>query len=403
MKNDLILISNSSRQHTPYFVYGCLKCNRPVVWYTSFWFNPLNYFWKALLFIFPSIKTHLLKRYSSMIEAKDIQFTFIGMLFFFFFRFFFSTESRNFLEDRWHDLWVSSKIKRLKPSVFIGSEKCSINSFLIAKKYSSVLVLDLAGNHVNEIESLRGNYPFYYKSTGSYSLFKKIKKIKIIEYEIADKILVLSHFVKNNMIKNGVPPFKIHIVNIGFDPKWFTLKKFYISKTSSPLRIIYSGIITKRKGINLIAQVAKKFQNLAIEWVFVGTKGDAYDCIHNMRNATHIPFLEHEQLVLQLHTSDLFVFPSYSDSWGMAVIEAMACGLPVIVSENTGAKDAVTIDCGFVIPIDDEDSLADKVLYFYNNRTEIERMGRNASKEAQKYSWDNYYKQVGDFINKISS
>ena len=144
-------------------------------------------------------------------------------------------------------------------------------------------------------------------------------------------------------------------------------------------------------------------QNLAIEWLFVGTKDDAYDCIHNMQNSTHIPFLEHEQLVQELHKADLFVFPSYSDSWGMAVIEAMASGLPVIVSENTGAKDAVTNDCGFVIPIDDADALADKVLYFYNNRAEIERMGRNASKKAQKYTWDNYHKQVGDFIKTISS
>ncbi len=402
MKDNIILISNPARQHTPHIFYSIDVNKYSVLWYTSFWYNPYNSFWKLVFAFFPSIKAQFHKRYSSLVEGYSIKFNFIGMLLFFFARFILSAERRNFLEDRWQDLWVSSKIKKLKPSVFIGSEKSSINSFLIANKCGSILVLDLAGNHVNEIESLREDYPFYYKTTGTHSLFKKIKKIKISEYEIADKILVLSQFIKDNMIKNGVPSSKIHVVNIGFDPKRFVPKNNY-SNAFSPLRIIYSGILTKRKGIHLMAQVAKNLQNCAIDWVFVGTKDDAYDCFHNMQNCIHIPFLEHEQLVLQLHAADLFVFPSYSDSWGMAVIEAMACGLPVIVSENTGAKDAVTNDCGFVIPIDDADALADKVLYFYNNRSEIERMGRNASKEAQEYTWDNYHKQVGDFINMISS
>ncbi len=399
----MILISNPSRQHTPHLLYGCLKFNQPALWFTSFWFNPLKWYWKVFLFILPSFSPQMLKRFSSLIVAKNVHFNFLGMQLFFFSRFIFSPEKRNFLEDRWHDLWVASKIKSLKPTVVIGSEKCSINSFLKAKKYGAILVLDLAGNHVNEIKSLRERYPFYCNTTGSNILFNKIKKIKKKEYKIADKILVLSQFIKNNLIKNGVCPSKIHVINIGFDPKRFLLKKFYNSIFSTPLRIIYCGIITKRKGVHLIAQIAKALDYLAIDWVFVGTKDDGYNCVNNSKNSKYIPFSEHDQLVYELHKADLFVFPSYSDSWGMAVIEAMACGLPVIISENTGAKDAVTNDCGFVIPIDDADALAEKVLYFYNNRSEIERMGRNASKQAQKYTWDNYYKQVNEFINTISS
>jgi glycosyltransferase involved in cell wall biosynthesis len=150
-----------------------------------------------------------------------------------------------------------------------------------------------------------------------------------------------------------------------------------------------------------LAQVAKRLQHLSIECVFIGSKDDAFDCIKELPNSNYIPYLEHDKLVKELHASDIFVLPSYLDSWGMIVIEAMACGLPVIVTENTGAKDAVTDDSGFVIPIDDEDALMDKILYFYNNRAEIERMGKNAARVVQKYTWDNYYKQVNDFIDTI--
>ena len=43
----------------------------------------------------------------------------------------------------------------------------------------------------------------------------------------------------------------------------------------------------------------------------------------------------------------------------------------------------------------------DKILYFYYNTAEIERMGKNAARVVQKYTWDNYYKQVNDFIDTI--
>jgi len=325
----------------------------------------------------------------------------LGMLLFFFSRFFFKTEKRNFIEDNWHDLWVSSKIKKIKPVIFIGYEKSCFHSFKIAKKNGVITILDLAQVHVSYIEQLRSNYEFFKKISGNDKLFCKIKERKLLEYELASHILVLSSFARQTLIKQGVDPSKIQLVNLGFDPIRFYPKNLYDSSVNKIFRIIYSGIITKRKGVHLISQVARKLPHLSIEWVFVGSKDDAYDCIKELPNSRYIPYLEHDDLVKEFHDSDIFVLPSYLDSWGMVVIEAMACGLPVIVTENTGAKDAVTDDSGFIIPINDEDALMDKVLYFYNNRTEIERMGKTAARVVQKYTWDNYYKQVNDFIETI--
>ena len=356
-----------------------------------------------MLSIFPTFKLQLLKRYSNLISGNDVLFNGFGMFLFCFGRFFLFTERRNFLEDSWHDLWVSKKINKIKPSIILGYEKSSYKSFIAIKKYGGIAVLDLSQVHVNYIGKLRTRFNFFDDITGSESLFSKVRNQKLKEYELANYILVLSSFAKQTLINEGVSPSKIYSVNLGFDPSRFIPKIIYPNNHELPLRIVYSGIITKRKGVHLIASVAKSLQHLAIEWVFIGSKDDGFKCIENFQNIRYIPYLEHEELLKEFHNSDIFVLPSYLDSWGMVVVEAMACGLPVIVSENTGAKDAVTIDCGFVIPIDDQVALADKVLYFYNNRTEIERMGRSASKEAQKYTWDNYHKQVGDFINKISS
>jgi glycosyltransferase involved in cell wall biosynthesis len=397
MKSILILFSNPSRQHTPQTVNSLSLNKYSVIWFTTYWYNPQKVYWKLLLLVIPSLKSQLIKRYVSHFESTEIKFNGLGMFLFFFSRFLFNTEKRNFIEDRWHDLWVSTKIKKLKPVIFIGYEKSCFRSFKIAKKNGVITILDLAQVHVSFIEQLRSNYEFFKKISGNDKLFCKIKERKLLEYELANHILVLSSFAKQTLIKQGVESSKIQLVNLGFDPIQFYAKKEYSPSISQSIKIIYTGIITMRKGV----QVAKRLQHLPIELVFIGSKDDAFDCINGLPNSRHIPYLEHDELVKEFHDSDIFVLPSYLDSWAMVVIEAMACGLPVIVSENTGAKDAVTDDSGFIIPIDDEDALMDKILYFYNNRAEIERMGKNAARVVQKYTWDNYYKQVNDFIDTI--
>ncbi len=398
----MILITNPSRQHSPFTIKSCNVNDQKTIWLTSFWYKSDKWYWRLFLFCFPFLKVQMLKRNSRFISGRDIRFNGFGMFLFFFGRFIFSTERRNFLEDSWHDTWVSKKINKIKPDIIIGYEKSCYRTFQTIKTNGGIAVLDLSQVHVNYIGELRTRFNFFRDITGSEILFSKVRNIKLKEYELANYILVLSNFAKQTLINEGISPSKIHLVNLGFDPSRFIPKIMYRNSHDSFLRIVYSGIITKRKGVHLIASVAKRLQHLDIEWVFIGSKDDGFKSIEGFQNIRYIPYLEHDMLLKEFHISDIFILPSYLDSWGMVVIEAMACGLPVIVSENTGAKDAVTNDCGFVIPIDDTDALANKVLYFYNNRTEIERMGRAASKEAQKYTWDNYHKQVTDFINMIS-
>ena len=397
----MIIISNPSRQYTPNTIQSFFIFKKNVIWFTTFWYKPNKWFWRLVLCLIPSLKVQMLKRHSYLFSYNEIRFNGFGMFLFFFSRFLFKTEKRNFIEDRWHDLWVSSKIKKLKPHIFLGYEKSCFRSFKIASKNGVITILDLAQVHVSYIEELRYKYDFFKKISGNECLFCKIKERKLQEYELANFILVLSSFAKQTLIKQGIDSSKIYLVNLGFDPIRFYPKKIYSPSFPKPLRIIYTGIITKRKGVHLMSNVAKRLQHLSIEWVFVGSNDDALDCINGLPNSRHIPYLEHDELVREFHASDVFILPSYLDSWGMVVIEAMACGLPVIVTENTGAKDAVTDDSGFIIPINDEDALMDKVLYFYDNRTEIERMGKNAAEVVQKYTWENYYKQVNEFIETI--
>lgn len=97
---------------------------------------------------------------------------------------------------------------------------------------------------------------------------------------------------------------------------------------------------------------------------------------------------EAEKSSLYLNAS-VYVQPSITEGWGLTVGEAMAHGTPVIVTEGVGAKDMVEDGKdGFIIPIRKPDKIAEAIQYFQDNPSEVKRMGENARRKAESYSWD---------------
>lgn len=92
----------------------------------------------------------------------------------------------------------------------------------------------------------------------------------------------------------------------------------------------------------------------------------------------------------QLYSNaSIYVQPSVTEGFGLSVLEAMSYGVPVIVTEGVGAKDCVTEgNDGFIVPIRNPDAIAEKIKYLHDNPAEIERMGCNARKKAERYSWN---------------
>ena len=100
--------------------------------------------------------------------------------------------------------------------------------------------------------------------------------------------------------------------------------------------------------------------------------------------------------------AEAVVVPSHYESFGMVALEAMACGTPVVASQVGGlaflVKDGVT---GFTVPVDDPDSLADKLTQLIQNPELHQRLGQNAVEEAQQYSWRNIAGRMSDLYQQV--
>lgn len=98
----------------------------------------------------------------------------------------------------------------------------------------------------------------------------------------------------------------------------------------------------------------------------------------------------------------VYVQPSVTEAFGLPVLEAMVAGRPVIVTAEVGAAELIKEGYeGFIVPIRDPASIANRITYFHENPKEIGRMGRNARKKAEKYSWKRVRKQYEQLYASI--
>jgi glycosyltransferase involved in cell wall biosynthesis len=87
-------------------------------------------------------------------------------------------------------------------------------------------------------------------------------------------------------------------------------------------------------------------------------------------------------------TFDVFAFPSLVEGFGLSAMQAMACGVPTIVSEHSFASDVITdgVD-GYIVPIRDPRAVADRIRYLHDNPAHRQRMGEAARQRALDFSF----------------
>ena len=403
-----ILITHPGKQYVHHLLKALEVYNINYVFYTSFLYNPKKFPFTliALLpkFIRTKVEKELKKRaFSELDNSKIFQYPWFEILREIGDKFLSENTKDELLYKRniIHDKWVAKKLKHINPYMVIGYEESSYYTFKKARELGITTVLDLAQIHYKEIENISNTFPFFKKAFANTSLRKKINFIKENELKNTDYIICLSSFAEESLLKNGFDKNRIFIANLGADTSKFIPKKEY--NNESTLKLIFVGTLFRRKGVDILLEAVKQLHK-NIHLYLIGPMGDSESDLKKYEGEfTRVSFVHHEELNNYLNKADVFVLPSYLDSWGMVVTEAMACGLPVIVTNNTGAKDAVNKNCGIIIPTGDINALKDSIMFFYQNREKLEQMGRQAAIEALKFGWEHYHAQIQVILNKISN
>jgi glycosyltransferase involved in cell wall biosynthesis len=395
-----IIVSHPGRQHVHQMLFALQSKKYLSLFFTTLWDIP-NSSIKILKRFFPLFRKTIEKRFFLPLDPTLIRLSvypeFVRLIISKIFRQ--SSDQAVWIVDRLHDRYVSRKLKSLDYDIFISFENCSYLSFKQAKKANKITILDLAHVHHSKAIEVREKYPYFKSVISSDSFFERMNQMKDQQNNFVDYFIVLSFFAKETLMNAGISQSKIFLCNIGFDPRSFKPKKDY--RSEGALRLLFVGRVSKLKGINIILEAIRMI-TIDVQLEIIGPVGDAGDLLNYLPgNVIHIPYLDHGTLVSHYQNADIVLSPSYLDSWGMVVLESMACGTPVIVSENTGSKEVVEKGGGIVIPVGDAGSLKEKLEYLFQNRREIETLGRRAAELAETYTWQRYHQNLNEIIEQI--
>jgi glycosyltransferase involved in cell wall biosynthesis len=171
--------------------------------------------------------------------------------------------------------------------------------------------------------------------------------------------------------------------------------------SEQPLQLLFLSRLNQKKNIPLLLSALKKVVERHIPLTLrIAGKPDPgmenyerelRELVKQMELdnfVNFIGFVEGEQKINELRKSHVFVLPSYDENFGIAVAEAMAYGLPVIISNRVAlAEDVITNNAGVVIDCEDVDGLAEAIETFYKDENLRLKMSQQSRCLASRFSW----------------
>ena len=215
---------------------------------------------------------------------------------------------------------------------------------------------------------------------------------ELTEYDECDLIFVPSSFVQRSFTDRGVSEEKIRVVSYGVDLKMFRPVK----KEDKVFRIIYVGELSVRKGIHYLLEAASRFSEKEVEvWLIGSALPESQTLLNRYKGRfRHLGVIPRAELYRYYSQGSVFVIASIEEGLALVQAQAMACGIPIIATMNTGAEDLFSDGVeGFIVPIRDANAIAENIAQLLKRPSDCEVMGQAARKRVAEIGGWNLYGQ----------
>lgn len=295
------------------------------------------------------------------------------------------------------DRWVARQLPRLQPKMVVGYEMCCAETFTVAKSLGITCVLDAAAFHHAMQDRILDEDKFGAQTWAG----KRLRLRKQKELGLADMVICVSELARRSYVDGGVDGSRITVNQVGCDVTTFAAPN-KSSRTEAP-KFSFVGMPAYHKGFDLLAQSYTRLLTYYPD-VELHVVGDAAMVSRFVAgNNVHIHGkLSHEQLSKLLSKMDCLVLPSRLESFGMVVVEALAAGVPVIVSDHAGASEAISEnENGWVVPAGDELALFERMLTCCRDIERVRSMHDECSRSATAHDWSHYSRRAVDILEPL--
>jgi glycosyltransferase involved in cell wall biosynthesis len=225
-------------------------------------------------------------------------------------------------------------------------------------RYESIALVS-ANSHLRRVVRQHARAHRQYPLEGSWAA--RLVGRNVSEYELADRIYVGSRYTRDSFLQEGFSEDKLALFPFTPDPR------YELSGAPAPaetFEIVFIGSIAVHKGVPLLIDAVRRLPHPNIRLRLVGSWGT-----RGMRRFTQSACAADSRISVcpgdplpHLRSASLCVHPAYEDGFGYAPAEALACGVPLLVSEDTGMKDLIASpNQGLVLPTGDLEALTEAI------------------------------------------
>ncbi len=233
----------------------------------------------------------------------------------------------------------------------------------------------------------------------------------------ASHIITISNFSKKDILKNyAVSKDKITVAYPGFDRSVFkkvpqevvskVLEKFQVNGSY----IVFIGTLQPRKNLIRLIEAVSKIKNLNLvvigKFKGEGKEGWMYDEILERPKKLNIDsrviftgYIPNDEVVALLNGATCFILPSLWEGFGIPVVEAFACGTPVIVS-NVSSLPEVVGKAGLLVDPKSQDQIEQAIRVYLSDKKLRSKMIKLGTEQVKKYSWEKMAKKVVEVFEK---
>jgi len=233
----------------------------------------------------------------------------------------------------------------------------------------------------------------------------------------ADEIITISEASKTDIVRlYGIDPGKVHVVYPGYERDLFKALPHDESKTEVQRKyqinsdyILYAGGFDRRKNLRMLIEV---FSILKVRYgiqeslVIVGDTRDAKWLRPGIQergienDVVLTGYVPPEDLAAFYSGAGLFVFPSLYEGFGLPVLEAMACGAPVIASDTSSIPE-VAGGAAVLLKTDDPDTWAERIFSLLKDEALRQQMRTKGIQQASRFSWEESADKVLQLFNTL--
>lgn len=300
----------------------------------------------------------------------------------------------NAIGDTLHGYFASLKMNP-GGSHFHGWAGMSLPAVKKARRLGIAITIERASTHILEQKRIvEAEYAHRGVKTPPYNDWHVSQELK--EYELADRIIVPSAFVKDSFLRQGFQPEKIVVVPFGVEMKSDTTTR-KSSQRGDELSAVFVGEVGLRKGI-LYALEAWQQSSVKKGMFYVAgpISAEIKPFLSRYESDPTIQFTGFVDPRPYYNKSDVFIFPSLEEGSALVTYEAMANGLPLIVTPNAGSL-VNNKECGVVVAPGSVDEILQALELFASNKNLGISMGQSGQELIKHYDWNRY----GDSIAKL--